>query len=228
MQKILSVDWDYFFTDDAPYDWGHRETMFFLEMIWPVRLTNVNMLTGKEAFIEYVPTIPKDFWKIVKNKPSIFVAESHASIAQMIGKNSIVTNLDAHHNCGYGNIKTLECGNWAYMAGKKIKEYHLCYPTWREEGQEHKPSRKPTSTIKGLPEPADYDVIFVCRSGCWTPPWWDLKFREWLDQSGLDVTLVDDYVKKNRSPNLEEAKVIKTNLDAQFREMQKQHPMLVA
>ena len=83
--KILSIDWDYFFPDSSPYDWGHNESMFYLEAIWPMRLASVNMWTGQEAFSEYVPTIPRNFWKrVVKNKPEIYYAESHASIAGML------------------------------------------------------------------------------------------------------------------------------------------------
>lgn len=135
--KILSIDWDYFFPDSMPYDWGHSESMFHLEAIWPLRLSSVNILTGQEAFSEYAPTIPRNFWKrVVKNNPAIYLAESHATIAGMPMGNAIITNLDAHHDCGYKPNPDLDCGNWADYLGKKIKEYHLCYPEWRKDDTE--------------------------------------------------------------------------------------------
>jgi len=216
--KILSIDWDYFFPDSFPYDWGHREVVFFLEGIWPIRLTNHNTITGEEAFSEYTPTIPRNFWKrVVKGEPLIYVAESHASILAIPFQSAIVTNLDAHHDCGYGHSTSLECGNWAHIAGSRIKEFHQVYPSWRKIGSEGPPQRKPDSIINGLPELDYYDLVFVCRSGCWTPPWYDNKFQAFLRQSGNEPQFMDQFAGKNRSPSMAKAKVLKLQMDEQFK-----------
>jgi hypothetical protein len=220
--KILSIDWDYYFPDSFAYDWGHQEKVFFLEAIWQIRTTNHNLITGKEAMDEFVPTIPKDFWKRVLKEgttPPIFVAESHASISALPFTGASVTNLDAHHDCGYGRNPSLECGNWASHLGSRIKEYHLCYPEWRKIGAEGKSERQPDSIINGLPEPENYDIIFVCRSGCWTPPWYDTKFRSFLKQSGQYITYIDQYAGKNRALNMKTARAVKAQLDAQFQSL---------
>ena len=212
--KILSIDWDYFFPDSAWYDWGHAETVMYLNMAWQWRVNNRHIKTGKSALTEYVPTIPKDFWNIVTNDPMLFVAESHAAIATLPMNNSIVTNLDAHHDCGYGANDDLECGNWAWWMKEHIKEYHLCYPAWRGDGEEAAYRRKPTTIIRELPAPADYDLVFVCRSGCWTPPWYDRQFRGWLKRSGMKPRYMDEHVTTVRQPaTLKQAKLMKEQLD---------------
>jgi len=219
--RILSIDWDYFFPDSFPYDWGHKEVVFFLEAIWPVRLNNHNIITGEEAFKAYKPSIPKDFWKrTVKGAALLYVAESHASITALPFNHAIVTNLDAHHDCGYGHSTSLECGNWAHQAGSRIKEFHQVYPSWRKIGSEGPSQRQPDSIITGLPEQADYDLVFVCRSGCWTPPWYDTRFQAFLKQSGMETHFMDQYAGKNRSPNMKAAKVLKVQMDEQFRQLQ--------
>ena len=218
--KILSIDWDYFYPDSFPYDWGHKENGFFLEAIWPIRLNNHNIITGKEAFSEYKPTIPKDFWRqVVKDTSTpLYVAESHASILALPFREALITNLDAHHDCGYNSNPKVECGNWA-VDKDRIKEYHLCYPTWRKDEGEGTPQREPDSIIIGLPELADYDLVFVCRSGCWTPPWYDTKFKSFLAQSGSKPHFMDQLAGRNRSPNMKAAKVLKIQMDEQFKSL---------
>jgi hypothetical protein len=216
--KVLSIDWDWFFPDSAYYDWGHQENKFFLEMIWHSRTSSRNFHTGAYALDEFVPSIPKAFWKLVtKNSTPIYVAESHASISALPLKDAIVTNLDAHHDCGYYVNPQLECGNWADHLHKQIKEYHLYYPKWRNEDDEVKPKRKPDSITMGLPAPDDYDYIFVCRSGCWTPPWYDSRFKSWLKQSGMPVIFIDQYAGKNRGITKAKAIQLKNQMEAMMK-----------
>lgn len=207
MTKILSIDWDYFFGNSFAYDWAHKESMFFLEAIWSLRLTNHNLITGEEAFSTYKPKVPKDFWgRILKGEPIVFLAESHASITSLPFKKAMITSLDAHHDCGYGQVRELDCGNWLAFLKDRVKKYHLVYPSWRKVDAEGQPNRKPDTISWELPAPAEYDFIFVCRSGCWTPPWYDHVFRKWIKESGLSVTPIDSLVIRDRSPNMREAK----------------------
>jgi hypothetical protein len=256
--NILSVDWDYFFPPSDPYDWGHRETVLFLEMIWKYRVGCHNLFTKKLALDEYCPTIPDNFWKqVISNKPHIFIAESHASLHHIMNtvfkrkKIHSITNFDAHHDCGYGQMKTLECGNWGAFALRKGIEVHIRYPEWRkkEENSEsmgsdclgalggnlenlNKPKNKqaeantqrltypPTSISYGLPErPSDYSAIFVCRSGCWTPPWFDNKFWEFIKSSSLPSTNMDEYITKDRGIDIKEARRLSNEMLKQYAQL---------
>lgn len=200
--RILSIDWDYFFPDSQCYDWSHCEKDVYLNVIWNFRVNDININTKKPAFDEYIPTIPANFWDICDNTKELLIAESHASILSIpYIENSIITNIDAHHDRGYGKDKEINCGNWGLT--KKIKKYCLYYPLWRNTNDEGGWDRKPDQINYGLPAPAEYDCIFICRSGCWTPPWYDNKFRQWIDESKFDITYIDDCVCKDRELNME-------------------------
>ena len=78
LANILSIDWDYFFPTTDNYDWGaNEEYTLYLETIWVTRCADKNYVTKKNVLDEYKPKVPKDFWSIVLNDPSIYVGESH-------------------------------------------------------------------------------------------------------------------------------------------------------
>src|SRR5208282_3318381 len=121
---ILSVDWDWFFPDISPYDWGVKEELpLFYELIWKVRATNRNLLTKAEALKEMVPDQNRlqSFWeKVCSNKPqTVIIAESHLLLYQFMKleriKDASMVNFDAHHDCGYNNKNSKpDCSNWVF------------------------------------------------------------------------------------------------------------------
>lgn len=194
MINILSIDWDYFYPDSANYDWGARESDYFYSFMWSLRVADVNLITQVPALKEYVPKVRKDFWqRMVSNKPILYVTDSHKDIVDVITEESIVTNLDAHHDFGYKEYKELGCDNWANLLMKSglIKEYHLIYPAWRQSEDESENfstiKSKITSVSYQLPKKQDYDIIFICRSGAWTPPWHDKLFFQFVDMTPHDM-----------------------------------------
>lgn len=211
--RLLSIDWDYFFPNALWYDWGHREAPFFMEAIWYTRCGQTNLKTGEKALDAYIPTVPENFWSLVTNRPQVIVADSHFRVWDLLAPGTEVTSLDAHHDCGYGNFKkmyqahTIDCGNWGawgQMTGK-ISKLRIYYPEWRRTDKEDKAHEMVRPIIHyGVPKPADYDLIFVCRSGAWTPPWRDPEFKAWLEQSGLELDPQENLV--FRGPSLEEAR----------------------
>jgi hypothetical protein len=123
----------------------------------------------------------------------LYVCESHAAIwdmmkwvhGQVSGAMFNVWNLDAHHDYHYGNKpapgETPNCGNWAYQ-GKQaglIHQYHLIYPRWRGESPEPGGADVGSYTdslFYGFQEATlskHFTLVFLCRSGVWTPPWED-------------------------------------------------------
>lgn len=210
---ILSIDWDYFFPNAALYDWGVNEELpICYEKIWATRCFDKNLLSKKLMLDEYKPSIPRKFWNIVTNKPKIFVADSHAFIWHILKQGSTVWNLDAHHDCEYsGIVDEVHCGNWALtgILSKLIAEYHVIYPKWRERTPEKKPSSEVVDFSYSLPEPREYDAIFICRSSCWTPPWADYKFRKFVLSAGMEYEIMNQDGWKLREPStIEEARNI--------------------
>lgn len=224
-KRILSVDFDYFYPDSMPYDWGHSENYspMLSAMLWHARAGNINLMTGEDALESYRPSVPKNFWsRVLKNKPRAYVADSHVEIWELLqGGAYTVVSFDAHHDCGYHSIKPEEvfkitqvnCGNWGLM-GKvtgRIRTLQLFYPVWREKAQEtltdtHGLFDVPCDIKYGLPlKPMDFDMVFICRSGAWTPPWYDEEFFKFVESAGLDHTELDD-VYTPREPDMALAK----------------------
>lgn len=207
---ILSIDWSYFFPNTNGFDWSADEdNPIFYEDIWKKRCGDINTISKKKVLDMYKPSIPRNFWSIVTNKPKIYVADSHSFIWHFIKDGSTIWNIDAHHDCGYSGIsENIHCGNWALsgLLSRMIYEYNVIYPKWREKAPEKKPSRDISISYK-LPMPQEYDVIFVCRSSCWTPPWFDLRFRKFILSSGMEYEIISDSAWKLREPyTIEEAK----------------------
>ena len=225
--RVLSVDWDYFFPNVAWYDWGHQETEFFIQMSWHLRCGNHNMKTGERA-IEAVNPDKKlltNFWeKRLSNIPNaLFIAESHASIYHWLHDFHIdeLVNFDQHHDLGYPSAKGyLECGNWAgkMLNEKRIKQYTLVYPPWRnrkKEIEEDTPKRKNVFIEHDHRQIAksEYDAVFICRSGAWTPSWCDDDFHRFVSffvgTSIWDDVRISSYnPMTKRSPNRKDALIL--------------------
>ena len=235
--RILTIDWDFFFPSPIGYDWGHGESPLLVDLIWPLRCDHVHMSSGKEVLEHYLPDVPEGFWNIVTNRSKlpVIVGDSHAYIWYIIREIDPLedgfvelTNIDAHHDCGYHNDddENVRCSNWAgvsKMVGY-VEYYRLFYPEWRKEEKEgfdeslsfdHRPEEVEMGI---LPPPQDYDVVYVCRSGAWTPPWCDGDFRAWIESAGFKEvqTPYDEIMTTSRPPaTMEEAKKVRDD----FRKM---------
>jgi len=234
MRKILSIDWDYFFPNSEPYDWGTNEdNPVYRDVVWATRCFWLNPFTKREAIFEYLPTVPQDFWSIVTNRPKLYIADSHRDIWKLLQTfpGCSVTNLDAHHDCGYQGIlrDRVDCGNWGhhgrtFIAGKLISELHLCYPRWRLTEEEPAPVTDPTTVSYLPPEPQDYDAVFLCRSSCWCPPWRDTDFKKLIESSQLHHSSLDPDFLERRRPTLTEALKIRRQHRSIVRTLLRHHP----
>ena len=113
--NLLSVDFDYFFptkeynctnTEElCLFDWGHNEgwSPKLLDALWYIRASAFLRLQ-RELPYEKVPDKFWDRFNISKNA-KLFIADSHSQAAHPKVTNnitdSIVSNIDAHHDCGY-------------------------------------------------------------------------------------------------------------------------------
>ena len=224
--NIVSVDWDYFFADTLEFDWGHRESLFFIEAIWSLRAGAVGLVSGEPAIDKMRPRSQfKHFWNSFDFPPEhLVIAESHLSLLEVLRQSGIqdatVYNFDAHHDLGYG-MKEENCGNWAKIAHEegRIESYKLVYPQWRFvepeiDGSIPAPEGLEFEYFLEPPEIEYADMVFICRSGSWTPPWCDdewMKFighfeqYEWL----WDSKSFTELALKKRSPNMAEAKQLR-------------------
>jgi len=253
--NILSVDWDFFFPDVIPLDWGHKESPLFIESLWPIRAGNRNLLTKEKAIDTILPdkNLLNGFWERVIYQPglvySLIITESHADISIILkeDKKNVVVNFDQHHDILYrgrtipkGDIP--DCDYWAGWGIKYgyIKELHQFYPEWRKQNPESSDvnnllpelntKRKHKITVNyGLSSnylPKIFGVVFICRSGAWTPSWCDDKWLEFISwwkkfPSIWDNKIILPYVLQERKPNLEEAIELSKQWDKQYEEVMK-------
>lgn len=219
---VLSVDWDYFFPSPDWWDWGHNEAPMYYEMLWDLRPGNTNLITKELAIDAYHPNpaLLDGFWDrtLEKGTPwlaQLWLVESHKTMHDAMRKLSKhfaldIWNFDQHHDLYGPKTAEVNCGNWAKPFTKgRTHSYHVVYPPWRKE--------HPDTEFKGRcdvryehPGKLLPDVIFVCRSSCWTPPWSDdkwLKFtQEVRDRYKVINLSTVPFVMSARKLNLEAAK----------------------
>lgn len=231
--KVLSVDWDFFFPDPSWYDWSHNEESGLgYEFLWQTRPGNRNIRTGEVAHLSYLPNkaMLDGFWGKVLGPstlsgyrcPRILVCESHRTLGeQLLGLKGVsfdITNYDQHHDLGYDDRKTLDCGNWAakVMERRRGSTIRQVYPAWRAEPKdgEFRPVKSFMERVSFSFWPdaqaIDPAIIFVCRSSCWTPPWADDEWLEFLKPLEKMISWEDrgqvEFVSKARHPGKAAAK----------------------
>lgn len=225
---VLSVDWDYFFPDPSWYDWTHsEESGLFYEMIWSTRPGNHNIITGEVAYQSFVPDrkLLDGFWGrvLAPSLPLIYVCESHKTLGEALSKITMpldIWNFDQHHDLGYDKRKEMDCGNWAahVMRQNRRSRYNLVYPPWRQEKDNEEKASTFDSRCQTFYEPQGKvkpDVLFVCRSSCWTPSWADEDWLEFLkplekisDGDPWRDRRFVEFVAKSRQPGKAESKTL--------------------
>jgi hypothetical protein len=251
---ILSIDWDFFIKEDPKLDMGHREIPIFLETMWAIRLAGWMATREAESIEDVTPFTGPSPERFVMKLGTTFgykhllfgnalvgCAESHAALPQLLDKLGLkdgdkcdVVNIDAHHDCGYGdNLDNAEfkdkfdCGSWVphLHARGMLNSMTQCYPDWRFKHPEC--SRETHKNIKErLPvtfqflsrmKPRAFNrpiaAIFLCRSGCWSPPCYDDKFNVlcgMFGNTGIPARNLDmDEVNKLAKMEAEQMKEIK-------------------
>lgn len=199
--RLLSVDWDYFVPSidqefiacglerQAPYALGTGEgfTDDMLDALWDTRLA---LLRAFGLPLPGTSGAERDFWGrfCIDPDASLFYADSHAQAAQAPLRQGTreVWNYDAHHDAGYEGavddpvrLGWVGCANWMcayHLAGARLR---VRYPGWRHDAlQREIPPLCPVdrSIDPGGPVDLSFQLVFLCRSSAWTPPWLDSAF----------------------------------------------------
>lgn len=199
--KILSIDWDYFIDCTSRErailfpDGGNEYISPALQMfIWDSHYSTPDLqrsYVGKS--LKEIKVRERDFNSILKiierfkgTVPPV-VAISHRFIYPLIMDNSSpetpiqLYNVDFHHDRYYyrnPDRGEVNCGNWVnyIFESRPNTEY---YWVKREDSEEESLGGKVDyipATIEDLKE-IDFDVIFLCRSDCWSPPHLDTYFN---------------------------------------------------
>ena len=201
---LLSVDWDYFIYTKKE-NWGsYIENSKNVNSVWYKRYFQFKQQGRdiQESF-QLSPEV-EDFWDKVRNKfrlsnnTKVYVSDSHA-LSYNIAKDNGCTNVylfDAHADLGYNGLPSLNfeinCANWLgkLLKDRVIYKANIIYSPFTVENPEdfkqiNNAFNVKYSTWDTLPDNVEISIIHICRSGAWTPPWYDDKFFKFVEGTGL-------------------------------------------
>jgi len=191
----VTIDFDFFVKEDPAWDFGHQESLLFLNMIWESRVGLANELKtdGNE----------RGFWKWLHKHSGVeyapmCVSDSHAYACNIHQSINRVIIIDAHHDCWQGDSlgvdkrdRNIYCHNWLreWLLQKKGRSALWVKPVWPKDGlilpDDMKSRVKEVTWSKSLDLGLQGStIVHVCRSGCWVPPWLDKAFLAFLRASG--------------------------------------------
>ena len=198
MKTLLSIDWDYFVPEHHELDMSHCESQFFINVMWMMR---------PEALKAMTLDVRKGFWDTIREKlrvvsNEIRVSESHMMAYWMVQDVDAVIMFDTHHDM-WPISNGVHCADWLKLA--KIQnpdlEIHWVKPTHTLHSLTDMELNKKTKhkvfeiTTEDFKETCwgDYEIttVHACRSGAWTPPWFDKKFQSFIRSSGLELKIED-------------------------------------
>lgn len=210
LKCLLSIDWDYFIYARNESNISHLENKRNLIDLW-YKSYILASIEGKDIRKNYrlSPEV-KTFWNKIKNTfafsrdTKAFVSDSHAlsyNIVQKFGCNAVIL-YDAHSDLGYGGLSSLDfevnCSNWLgkLFADKVINKAVIIYSPYTKE----KP--RDFEYINAVYDIAYNDfsnfgddkkvaAIHICRSGAWTPPWFDDIFEKFINDLGIPYKIIN-------------------------------------
>jgi len=183
---ILTVDWDFFVPENPLWDMGHNESLLFLKVLWAMRmhLANDMKTNGHESgFWAWVMS-----WADVR-RAKLTASDSHAYAFPVAHNAQRVILVDAHHDCWPVKGDGVGCHDWgrAWLDRDPTREIIWIHPD--DDYHDNYPLPKEViGRVKEVPYKAavmpevKVDAVHVCRSGCWTPPWLDGAFNDFLDE----------------------------------------------
>lgn len=190
--RVLSIDWDYFISANMSEravlfpDGGAEEVSEYVQdMIWMGRYVDPRLeKIGVEK--QAISDIKRILRKADRGRTKYMIADSHKHIYDFIldnkhswDDNILVANIDFHHDV-YGKGSTeLHCGNWMIHLMNKYGSKGIYRWIARKDSDFISYPRLNTvvenfSSIEG----DEFDLVYICRSGMWSPPHLDEEFKK--------------------------------------------------
>lgn len=211
MSGLLSIDWDYFISmKNMPIE-SMLENKKTINDWWYKRFLQ-GKSRGEDLYKHY--QLSKEvyqFWEQVEeyfeidDDIKVYVSESHRlsyDLAKTFNCHEVYL-FDAHSDLGYGGLSSLEfevnCANWLghLLKDHQINQAHILYSPYTKEKPEwfnqinHQFNVEYLSSWKQLKNKSKISVIHICRSGAWTPPWFDDKFFQFIRKLKMPYKIID-------------------------------------
>jgi len=221
---LVSIDWDFFIKEDLMMDFGHSESMNN-DFLWGTRVTGFAAQGNNLLKMLQTNGKEREFWNRLRgmgfnfnDQTHLIITESHADaydLVEYFTPTSII-NFDSHSDLGYKGLKSLynesvSCENWLGKSMIDFGPYYvddvtLVYSNHTLEKNDTRFDeiiKKLSVDVKyeddffsDKPIEPDIDVIHVCRSGAWAPPWLDSKLFSFIKRSGCNI--FNEYVKPRK------------------------------
>lgn len=218
---LLSIDWDYFIYTRNRNFGSYIENRRTIIDLWYKRYI-VSRKRGEDITKAF--SLSKDvdrFWEKIKKafifekNIKVYVSDSHTlsyDIAADHGCN-VVYLFDAHSDLGYGGLQSLDfeinCANWLgkLLKDGKIEKAYIIYSPFTLENPSYFDYMNRLYDIsypklEELDRGINIPVIHICRSGAWSPPWYDEEFFKFINGLGLPYRMADCPVRKWDTSNI--------------------------
>lgn len=219
--SLLSIDWDYFISTQNQNVMSYAENKRTILDLWYKRYFQAKS-SGKDfqKGFQLSPEVDR-FWNKIKKiflfdqNVKVYVSDSHA-LSYEIAKKYKCDELylfDAHSDLGYGGLSSLNfevnCANWVgqLLKNKDIKKAHIIYSPYTFEKPEYfQPMNKHFNIDypkrNNLKNGIKASVIHICRSGAWSPPWFDKNFVSFVNALGVPYKVKDCPTRKWNTKNI--------------------------
>lgn len=220
-RALLSVDWDYFiFTKEGNLG-SYIENTDTTIKLWYKRyiLSKAQGINIQNSFKLSPET--NTFWKRMRKHFSftkdtvVYVSDSHV-LSYDIAKDhrcNIVYLFDAHSDLGYGGLSSLNfevnCANWLgkLLKENKISQANIIYSPYTVEKPEYFKDINNAFNIRylnlsQLGTSIKVYAVHICRSGAWTPPWYDEEFIQFVKALEIPFEMVDCPIRKWDTKNM--------------------------
>lgn len=232
--NVLSIDWDYFIDASMSKrmelfpDGGNENLSPMLsDIIWSTKYGSNPELSAIDIDGKELPIMVS---ALERASGTIgVIVDSHRHLYDMIKRFNLnrlplnVVNIDFHHDCyGYADKETVDCGNWALKAFEPGADCLTDDPanstfTWvsraDSDTDDYDDSNYPwANRVVGLDKAPSlgehWDIIFLCRSGVWSPPHLDVEFAhlaETVENVCADLVWQDNITSSRFDESMEEA-----------------------
>lgn len=194
--RVLSIDFDYFVSASGSFralyfpDGGGEMGVGLCDIVWSSAYASAEV--GGKPFENNVSVDLESLNRVsafLRKQPRstiFFAADSHKHAWQCVKdlcgykrRKATVVNIDFHHDTYLTGKKSVHCGNWLKWLiedGTVNNAYWVsCEDSDKESANGQIREMSLDEALRGR-----YDLIYICRSGWWTPPHVDSIFIDKL------------------------------------------------
>lgn len=212
--RILSIDWDYFIDASLVYRLhnfpdGHVFGQRLESIIWSTHYASVTSLTKIGVNAKALTKVKEYVIARINSGrvKAVFCAYNHDELYPFIhrhigavrGDKLSLTNIDFHHDTWDLDNGVVDSGNWlTHLKAEFGDSANMRWVGCKDSPGSDYSWLNPISLSAALK--LEYDYIFICRSGLWSPPHLDGRFNDLAYAMAAEAqkrnvtTLLDDNI----------------------------------